>query len=100
MHNFFIYLAVMAAVTYIVRMLPFVLIKRKLENRFLISFLYYMPYAVLTVMTFPAILSSTGNTLSSLAGLAVGLLLSYFERSLVFVAVASCCAAFITNMFI
>jgi len=55
MNNFFLYLAVMAGVTYLIRMLPLVLMRRKLQNRFLLSFLYYIPYAVLSVMTIPAI---------------------------------------------
>ena len=87
--NFFLYLAVMAGVTYLVRMLPLVLIKKKIENKYLSSFLYYIPYSVLTVMTVPSILYSTGHIISAIAGTAVALILAYRRRSLLTVAAAS-----------
>ena len=59
--NIFIYIAVMALVTYLIRMLPLVIFRKKIENRFIRSFLYYIPYAVLAAMTFPAVFSSTGS---------------------------------------
>ena len=68
MNNFAIYLLVMAAVTYLVRMLPMVLMKKKIENRFIKDFLYYVPYAVLGAMTVPYIFYAGGNLVSSLAG--------------------------------
>lgn len=86
---FFVYLLVMAGVTYLVRMLPLVLVKKKIENRFVLSFLYYMPYAVLSVMTVPAIFYATGSVLSAAFGFLVALLLAYFGQSLVVVAGAS-----------
>ena len=87
--KFFLYLLVMAGVTYLVRMLPLVLVKRKIENRFILSFLYYMPYAVLSVMTVPAIFDATGSLASAIVGFATALLLAYFGKSLVVVAGAS-----------
>lgn len=83
---FFEYLAVMAGVTYLIRMLPLVLIKKKIENIFIKSFLYYIPYAVLGAMTFPAIFSSTGNTITAIAGCVTALILAWFEKSLLTVA--------------
>ncbi|MGN1308003.1 MAG: AzlD domain-containing protein [Faecousia sp.] len=95
--SFFAYLAVMAGVTYLVRMLPLVLVKKKIQNRFLLSFLYYIPYAVLSVMTIPAIFYATDYRLSAVIGCAVALALSFLERSLVKVAAAACAAAFLTE---
>lgn len=80
------YLAVMAGVTYLIRMLPLVLIKKKIENVFIKSFLYYIPYAVLGAMTFPAIFSSTGNIITATAGCVTALILAWLEKSLLTVA--------------
>lgn len=96
--DFFIYLFIMSAVTYLVRTLPFVICKKKIENRFVQSFLYYVPYAVLGAMTFPAIFTSAGNICASLAGLAAGCVLAFFEKSLLTVAVSACAASFIVNL--
>jgi len=96
--GFFIYLLVMAGVTYLVRMLPLVLVKKRITNRFIRSFLYYVPYAVLSAMTFPAIIFSTGNISSAIAGAVVALILSYFGRSLLTVAAASVSAVFLTEL--
>ena len=93
--DFWIYLLTMAGITYLIRMIPLVLVKRKIKNKFLISFLYYVPYSVLSVMTIPAIFYSTGSTLSAVAGFAVSVLLAYFEKSLVVVAAASCAVVFV-----
>lgn len=92
------YIAVMAVVTYLIRMLPLAFMRRKIKNRFLLSFLRYVPYAVLGAMTFPAILSSTGTLWSALAGLAVALLLAYREKSLLTVALAACATALTVNL--
>ena len=98
--NFFLYLAVMAGVTYLVRMLPLVLVKKQIENKFLLSFLYYVPYAVLSVMTIPAIFYATPNPISAVVGFIAAMLLAYFGRSLLTVALASCAAVFITETLI
>lgn len=95
---FFLALFVMAGITYLVRMLPFVLFRKKIKNNFLKSFFYYIPYAVLAAMTLPAILYSTSSIPSAAAGLAVALLLAFFERGLLTVAVGSCLAAFVVQL--
>ncbi len=84
--KFFAYLGVMAGVTYLVRMLPMVLVKKKITNRFILSFLHYMPYAVLSVMTIPAVFFATNHLSSAIVGFGVALILAYFEKSLVTVA--------------
>jgi len=91
--DFFLYLAVMAGVTYAVRAIPFVLCKGEIQNVFVRSFLTYVPYAVLGAMTFPAIFSSTGNPASALVGTVVAFLLAFCERGLLTVAVCACVAA-------
>lgn len=93
--NFLLYLLVTAGVTYLVRMVPLVLVKRKIQNRFLLSFLYYIPYAVLSVMTVPAIFYATENYWSAAVGFLTALVAAYFERSLLFVAASACCAVFL-----
>lgn len=94
---FFLYLAVMAGVTYLIRMLPLVLCREKIENRFIRSFLYYVPYAVLSAMTIPAIFYSTGCHLSAILGLAVAVILSLFEKKLLTVAIGACCTVFVVE---
>ena len=98
MSNFCIYLAVAAGVTYLVRMLPLVLVKNKIKNKFIISFLYYIPYAVLAVMTVPAIFTSTDSVIGAAVGFAIAFVLAYFEHSLVLVAACSCGAVLIIEL--
>ena len=95
--KFLPYLLVMAGFTYLVRVVPFILINKKIENRFINSFLYYIPYTVLAAMTFPAILYATGNVVSAVAGLLVAIVISFRGRSLIIVAVGACAAVFITE---
>ena len=75
--SFVPYLIVMAGVTYLIRVIPFVLINKKIENRFINSFLYYIPYTVLSAMTFPAILYATGSMISAAAGLLTAIFIAY-----------------------
>ena len=96
--KFLLYLAVMAGVTYLIRMIPLVAVRHKIENRFIVSFLYYVPYTVLTVMTVPAILYATSSMISAVVGFAVALVLAYFERSLVTVAAGACGAVFLCEL--
>jgi branched-subunit amino acid transport protein len=96
--SFFLYLFVMAAVTYLVRMIPFMLFNGKIKNRFFQSFLYYVPYTVLSAMTFPAILSATGSLLSAWIGLAVALLLAFLDQGLIKVALFASAAVLITDL--
>ncbi len=99
-NNFWAYLLVMAGITYLVRMLPMVLIKNKIKNRFILSFLYYIPYTVLSVMTIPAIFYSTSNLISAFAGFLAALVTAYFGKSLVKVAATSCAVVFVTEFII
>ena len=92
-----LYTFVMAAVTYLIRMLPFVVFRKPIQNRFIRSFLYYVPYAVLGAMTFPAILYSTSNLISAAVGLAVSVILAWFGRGLLTVAVSACVAVYLTE---
>ena len=88
-HNIYIYILVMAAVTYLIRMLPLALSRKEITSPFIRSFLYYVPYACLAAMTFPAILESTSSIWSALAGLAVALILAWKNRSLLTVALGA-----------
>ena len=99
-YEFFVYLAVMAGITYLIRLIPLAAVKRRIKNRFLISFLYYIPYAVLSVMTIPAIFYSTGSKVSAVIGFLVAAVASYMEKSLVKVASLSCAAVFTTEIII
>lgn len=86
---------IMAGVTYLIRVLPMLMIKTKLENKFLKSFLYYIPYAVLAAMVIPDIFTSTASIWSALVGLIIAVILSLFKRSLLTVALASCISVYI-----
>ena len=92
------YIFVMAAVTYLIRMLPLTLIRKEIKNTFIKSFLYYVPYACLATMTFPAILTATaGGIISGAAGLIVALIAAYREKSLLTVALFACAAVFVVE---
>ena len=90
--KFLVYLIITAGTTYLVRMLPLVLMKGRIRSRFLLSFLHYIPYAVLSVMTIPAIFSATGDLRTAAAGFVVAMVLSWKGRSLLTVAAAACAA--------
>lgn len=93
----YIYILVMAVTTYLIRAVPLTLLKKPIENRFLKSFLHYVPTACLTAMTFPAILYATDHILSGVLGLGVGVLLALKKKSLIIVAVASCVVVFLAD---
>ena len=95
--NIYIYIAVMAVTTYLIRAIPLTLMKKPIRNRFLRSFLHYVPTACLTAMTFPAILYATDNILSGAIGLAVGVVLAFKKKSLIVVALASCATVFLVE---
>lgn len=95
MHNFFVSAMVMMAVAYAVRAVPFTLFRRKVRNRFMRSFLYYIPYAVLTAMTVPAALYATSSLAVSSCGLGIAAILAYRGRGLVVVSLAACAGAFV-----
>lgn len=96
-HNIYLYILVMAGVTYLIRMLPLALSKKEITNIYIKSFLYYVPYACLAAMTFPAILYSTASIYSALAGLLVAIIAAYREKSLLTVALFACAAVFIAE---
>ncbi len=93
--SIWIYIAVMAGVTYLIRVLPFAFFRQKIKSKFIRSFLYYVPYAVLSAMTIPAIFYSTGNVVTAIAGTAVALVLAYFDLPLIVVALSASGAAFL-----
>lgn len=93
-------IAVMAGVTYLIRVIPLTFFNQKVQSRFVRSFLYYVPYAVLGGMTFPHIFYCTQNTLYALIGTGVALLLGYFERGLTTVALLSVLAVYLCHLLI
>ena len=94
----YLYLLVMAGVTYLIRMLPLAFFRKRITNPFLLGVLQYMPYAVLGTMTVPAIFSSTGEPVSSTVGFLAALLLGFKRRSLIEVALAATAAAYIASL--
>ena len=99
MRNVFIYIACMVGVTYLIRVLPLTLIRKEIKNKTVRSFLYYVPYVTLAVMTFPAILSATQSPLAAAVALVAAILLAYFGRGLFFVAVSACVIVFVIELF-
>ncbi len=95
-----IYIFLMALVTYLVRCLPLTLFRKEITNVYIKSFLQYIPYAVLGTMTLPAILYSTDSMLSAIVGLAIAVVLSYMEKSLLTVAASACAVVYIVELFI
>ena len=87
--SIYAYIATMAITTYLIRVLPLTIFRKPIHSRFLRSFLHYVPYACLTAMTFPAILSSTASVISGAAALAVAVVLAYRGKSLIVVALSS-----------
>lgn len=96
----YMYILVMAVTTYLVRALPLTLFKKPIRNRFLKSFLRYVPAACLTAMTFPAILYATENVISGAIGLVVAIFLAFKNKSLIVVAISSCAAVFLAEQLI
>ena len=92
--DYLFYIFVMALTTYLVRMLPFTLFRKKITSKFAKSFFYYIPYAVLAAMTIPSIFYSTGGILSAVIGMLVAIVLAYLRQPLIVVALAACLAAF------
>ncbi len=90
----------MAIVTYAIRVLPLTLIKGQIKNRFLQSFLYYVPYVTLAVMTFPAIVNATQSTVSGIAALIVGIVVAWLGFDLFKTAVSCCLIVFILELFL
>lgn len=100
MNKTYIYIFIMAAVSYGIRVLPLTLIRKPIKNRFLQSFLYYVPYVTLAVMTFPAIINATQSRISGMAALLVGMAAAWFGADLLMVAVSCCGVVFILELFL
>lgn len=97
--NIYLYIFVMAIVSYVIRVLPLTVIRKPITNKYIKSFLFYIPYVTLTVMTFPAIIYATDSTLSGVVALAVGVLLAIFTRNL-FAVASGCCIVVLLLSFI
>lgn len=102
MHNGYVYLSILVAaiVTYAIRALPLTLIRKPIKNKYLRSFLIYVPYVTLTVMTFPAILAATNSVWSAAAGFIVAILLAWLNQGLLKVSLGACAAVFLLELFL
>ena len=98
--NAYIYIFIMAGVSYLIRVLPLTLIRREIKSRFIRSFLYYVPYVTLSVMTFPAILTATNSVISAAGGFAAAVIIAFRGGSLFKVALGACAAVFILELFL
>lgn len=96
-HNIYIYIFVGALVSFVIRVLPLTLIRKQITNRFLRSFLFYVPYVTLAVMTFPAIIHAAQTPIAGVAALLVGAVLAWFGAGLFPVALACCASVFLTE---
>ena len=97
-HNIYLYIFIMAAVTFAVRVLPMTLIRRQIKSRFLRSFLYYVPYVTLSVMTFPAIINATQSPISGILTLAEGIITAWLGAGLFPVALTCCSVVFVAEL--
>ena len=95
MSDFLIYLLILSGSTYLIRAVPFVAVKKEISNKYVRSFLHYIPFAVLAAMTIPYAFTATGHVISSICGLIVGGIFAYKGKGLTFVAIISCLSAFI-----
>ena len=98
--NVYVYIFIMAAVSYLIRTLPLTLIRREIKSTFLKSFLYYVPYVTLAVMTFPAIVEATNSPIAGALALLVGIIVAWCGRSLLTVAVMCCLTVFVAELFL
>ncbi len=98
--NAYIYILVAAAVSFLIRILPLTLIRKPIKNKFIKSFLYYVPYITLAVMTFPAIVQATSNPIAGTAALVIGIILSLIGAGLFPVACVCCAVVFILELFL
>lgn len=99
-NNIYIYILIMAGVSYAIRVLPITLFKKPIKNRFIQSFLYYVPYVTLALMTFPAIITATRSTASGIAALIVGITAAWLGAGLFPVAISCCLAVFLAELFL
>jgi branched-subunit amino acid transport protein len=98
-HNVYIYLIIMAVVTYAIRVLPLTLIRKQVKNQFIQSFLYYVPYVTLAVMTFPAILEATQSPIAGAVAMLVAIIAAWFGASLFQVSISCCLVVFVLELF-
>lgn len=98
--NIYIYILIMGAVSYLIRALPMTLLKKPIKNKFIRSFLYYVPYVTLAVMTFPAIINATQSPVSGVLALAVGIITAAVGFNLFKVAVSCCLTVFAAELII
>lgn len=98
--NVYIYIFIMAAVTYAIRVLPLTLIRKPINNQFIQSFLYYVPYVTLAVMTFPAIIHATQSPISGAIALVIGVLVAWFGFDLFKVAITCCGTVLLIELFL
>ncbi len=99
-HNIYVYMIIMAAVTYLIRVLPLTLIRKEIKNNFIRSFLYYVPYVTLSVMTFPAIIEATNSPAAGVVAFIVAILLAWFGAGLLQVSVLACVTVYIIELFL
>ena len=94
----YLYILTMAVVTYLIRVLPLTVFKKKIKSQFFLSFLYFVPYTCLTAMTVPAIFSSTSSVISASVGFIIAVVLGFVKKGLVTVAVSASLAVFLTDL--
>ena len=94
----YLYILTMALVTYLIRMLPLTVFRKKISNKFVLSFLFYVPYTCLTAMTVPAIFSATSTPISAWIGFITAVVLGFMKKNLITVAAASCITVFLTEL--
>ena len=99
-HNVYLYILIMAGVSYAIRVLPLTLIRKQIKSPFIQSFLYYVPYVTLAVMTFPAITEATQSPIAGAVALVVGILAAWFGASLFQVAVSCCGVVLLLELFL
>ena len=99
-NNIYLYILIMAGVTYLIRLIPLILVRKEIKNIYIKSFLYYVPYVTLAVITFPAILSATENIWSSLTGFLVSIIFAYRGGSLFKVSLFACISVFFMELLI
>ena len=99
-HNIYIYMLIMAGVTYLIRVMPLTLIRKEIKSTFIRSFLYYVPYVTLSIMTFPAIIQATQNPIAAAIAFVVAIILAWFGRSLFQVSVIACVVVFVSELFL
>lgn len=99
-NHYYLYILVAALTIYAVRALPMTLIRKDIKSPFIRSFLYYVPYVTLAVMTFPAILSATGSMESALAGFLAAVVIAYLDGNLFRVALGACAVVYLVELFL